>query len=136
LGTQGNREGFPGTYVLDAGALIALERGDRQLAAILGSALATGSRVFVPASAFAQAWRGGPRSARLARLLDAGEIDPLDGDRAKQVGVRLGARNGSDVVDAHVVCCALESAATVATSDGNDIRALVGPTEHLRLIAA
>lgn len=135
MGKKGTGEGLPRAFVLDAGALIALEHGDGQLAALLESAHALSLRVLVPASALAQAWRGGPRSARLARLLEAGEVDPLDESRAKEVGLRLGLRDRTDVADAHVVCCAVRHGATVASSDGEDIRALTGPGEHLRLIA-
>jgi len=94
-----------------------------------------GTEILIPASVLAQVWRGGPRAASLRRLLDAVEVDPLDEGRAREVGVRLGARGGADIADAHVVCCAVVLGATVATSDGKDIRALVGPDEHLTLIA-
>ncbi len=87
----------------------------------------------MPATALAQVWRGGPRSAALARLIDASDIDPLDEDRAKEIGIRLGARSTSDVVDAHIVCCALENKAAIATSDPDDIRNLAGD-ESLVLI--
>jgi predicted nucleic acid-binding protein len=127
-------ESGPRDLILDAGALIAFERGDRDFDAILRKALVLPSRIVMPATALAQVWRGGPRSAALARLIDASEIDPLDEDRAKEVGVRLGARSGSDVADAHVVCCALENRAIVATSDPIDIETLIGPGERLVLI--
>ena len=102
--------------------------------ALVEDALVFASRLIVPASALAQAWRGGPRSASLARLIDAGEIDPLDEVRAKEVGIRLGARRASDVADAHVVCCAVEHRAEVATSDPDDIRALADIGKPLALI--
>ena len=91
-------------------------------------------RVLVPASVLAQAWRGGPRSAPLAKVLDGWEVDVLTERRAKEVGVRLGLRDVSDIADAHVVCCALEHRAVVATSDAADIRALLDPRESLSLI--
>lgn len=120
--------------VLDAGALIALERGNRRVAIVLRAILEAGFEVRVPTSALAQVWRGGPRSARLARLVDACELDPLEERRAKEVGIRLGARAATDVVDCHVVCCALERNAAVATSDAEDLRALSDPDERLALI--
>jgi hypothetical protein len=40
-----------------------------------------------------------------------------------------------DVADAHVVCCAVERRAAIATSDQDDIEALIEPDESLRLIA-
>jgi len=102
--------------------------------AILRGAAVRTFRVVIPATALAQVWRGGPRSASLARLVDASEVDPLDEERAKEVGFRLGLRDVSDVSDAHVACCASEHRATVVTSDPDDIQALAMPGEHLALI--
>jgi len=90
--------------------------------------------VVIPATALAQVWRGGPRSASLARLIVASEVDSLDQERAKEVGLRLGLRGASDVSDAHVACCASEHRATVATSDPDDIEALAMPGERLGLM--
>lgn len=135
MGAQRNGKGFPGDLVLDAGALIAFWRGDRAIKAILTTALALRSRIFVPTSVLAQVWRGGPGVATLVRLLDAGEFDPLVETRAKEIGLRLGERAASDVVDAHVVCCAVEFQAAIATSDPEDIQALAAPGEQLTLIA-
>lgn len=88
----------------------------------------------IPASALAQVWRGGPKSARLAQLIDGSGIDALDESRAKEVGVRLGARDGNDVADGHVACCAIEHRVPVATSDRCDIEALIEPGESVQLI--
>jgi hypothetical protein len=44
--------------VLDAGALIALERNDRSIWAALKLAVSQGSDVIVPSTALAQVWRG------------------------------------------------------------------------------
>jgi predicted nucleic acid-binding protein len=120
-------------YVLDTGVLIALERFDSALWQRLAAVRERGGRLIVPAGVLAEAWRGGPRSALLARLLSIGEVDPLDEERAKEVGVRLGERGPHDPIDAHVVCCALEHRAVVATSDPSDIRSLTTAKEHLAL---
>lgn len=134
MGDKGTNSSLARGLVLDAGALIALERGDRELVAILGNAAVRTFQVVIPATALAQVWRGGPRSASLARLVAASEVDSLDGERAKEVGVRLGLRAANDVPDAHVVCCASEHQATVATSDPDDIEALAMPGERLGLL--
>ena len=115
--------------------MIAFERGGEEVKGILRSAFGSYSRVVIPASALAQAWRGGPRAASLARLTDAGEVDPLSEERAKEIGVRLGLRDASDIADAHAVCCAAEIAAAVVTSDPDDIRSLAKAGEPLTLIA-
>lgn len=88
----------------------------------------------IPASALAQVWRGGPRSARLARLIAGCETDSLDEARAKEVGERLGVHAATDIADAHVVCCALAQEATLVTSDADDMNALAGPDEKLVLL--
>lgn len=120
--------------VLDAGALIAVERFDRSMWAILAEARERGTDTLIPSTVLAQAWRGGPRSAPLARLLEACDVDPLDERRAKEVGIRLGARGVSDVPDAHVACCATARRALVATSDPDDIAALNEPGAEIPLI--
>lgn len=92
------------------------------------------SEIVIPSTALAQVWRGGPRSSRLAQLVESATVDELGERRAKEVGTRLGARGASDVADAHVVCCAVELDATAVTSDPDDLRALVEPGEPLALI--
>lgn len=104
--------------------------------AMAEQAEAMGGETVIPASALGQVWRGGPRSARLSMLIAGCEVDSLDERRAKEVGARLGARQATDVTDAHVVCCAVERNAIVATSDPGDIRALVEPDEVVRVLPA
>ena len=118
--------------VLDAGALIGLERGSEMMLALAEYAEKRGDGPVIPASVLAQVWRGGPKAARLAKLLEVAEVDSMDEDRGREIGVRLGARAGSDVVDAHVVCCAIEREAVVLTADPSDIEALTGPEEVVR----
>jgi hypothetical protein len=118
--------------VLDAGALIALERGSAMMLALAEYADKRGDGPVIPASVLAQVWRGGSKAARLAKLLEVAEVDSLDEGRGREIGVRLGVRASSDVVDAHVVCCAIEREAIVLTSDPSDIEALTGPEEVVR----
>ena len=66
--TAAGRKGVKG-LTLDTGALLALERGDSRVRALLRRALERGLPLSVPAGVVAQAWRGGPRQARVARLL-------------------------------------------------------------------
>jgi predicted nucleic acid-binding protein len=122
------------TLVLDAGALIGVERGSEMVVVMVEQAHERGGDTVIPASVLAQVWRGGPRSARLARLIATSTVDALDEDRAREIGVRLGAHGGNDVADAHVSCCAVERRAIVATSDRADIETLIEPGEEVRLI--
>lgn len=121
--------------ILDAGALIDVERGSKTVIALAKQAHRLGGDTVIPASALAQVWRGGPKAARLARLVAGSDIDTLGEDRAKEIGARLGAHGARDVTDAHVACCAIERRAVIATSDRRDIEALVAPDEPVRLIA-
>lgn len=121
-------------FVLDAGALIDLERGGEMMIALAEYAGKRGNHTVVPASVLGQVWRGGPRSAILAKVLEAAEVDALDESRAREVGVRLGSRGGRDVVDAHVVCCAVEREAVIVTTDPSDMEALTEPDEVVRVM--
>lgn len=53
----------------DAGALIAIDRGDGRMIAVLRDAVRKGLRLRVPAGVIGQAWRDGRRQATLARFL-------------------------------------------------------------------
>ena len=80
----------------------------------------------VPAGVVAQAWRGGPRQARVARLLADPDVRvvPLDDMTARAVGLLCGRSGHRDIVDVHVVLAAQEQRHTVVTSDPEDLRAV------------
>ncbi len=110
----------------DAGGLIALDRNDRRVVALIARATERGMRITIPATALAQALRNPARQARLSRLIRQPGTDliPLDGPDATAVG-RLLARTGTaDIVDAHVVICALRAGQAVVTSDAADLRGI------------
>lgn len=111
---------------LDAGALIAFERNDRETVALLSRALAHRLRLAVPAAVLAYAWRDGSREARLASFVAAPEVDVvnLDGVVARGVGRLLGARRTNDVAGASVAICARLRDHAVVTSDSEDIARL------------
>jgi predicted nucleic acid-binding protein len=111
---------------LDAGALIAIDRDDRRVVALLVRAQETSARVTIPAPALAQAVRNPARQARLARLVRQPATDVVALDRADATGVgRLLSSSGTaDVVDAHVVLCARRTGQAVATSDPDDLHHL------------
>jgi len=107
------------SLVLDAGALIAMERGDRATAALIEVGRQDGRGIIVPAGVVAQTWRNGPRQVRVARLLNANEVsvEPLTDASARATGILCGAADTSDVVDASVVIVARRYKATVISSD-------------------
>jgi hypothetical protein len=114
------------SLVLDAGALIAVERGDRDTAAVIEVARRENRAVMVPAGVVGQAWRGGGRQARLARLLNARDVhvEPLTDAGARAAGVLCGAAGTTDVIDASVVLVARRHGATVISSDRADLEVL------------
>jgi hypothetical protein len=51
-------------------------------------------------------------------------IDELTADRARQIGVMIGATSHPDIVDVHVALAAAERGHAVLTSDDGDIAAV------------
>lgn len=117
---------------LDTGALIALDRNDRRVVALLARAAELGATITVPATALAQAIRRPAQQARLARLIrqPTTQVAQLDGIDATQVGILLARSGTKDIVDAHVVICARRNAQSIVTSDAQDLRRL-DPAAHL-----
>jgi len=62
---------------LDAGALIAIDRGDGRMIALIQRVLDQGGSFHVPAGALAQAWRNGQRQATLARLRSKRQVTAI-----------------------------------------------------------
>lgn len=112
--------------MLDTGALIGIERNDRRVSGILQRVRARREPIVVPAGALAQAWRGGPRQARLAAFLRSPqcEVVALDEVAAKAVGVLCAQRGTTDVVDASIAVVARQRRLRVLTSDPDDLRRL------------
>jgi hypothetical protein len=110
--------------VLDAGALIAIDRRDRTVGAMLRLLQRDGVPVRTSAAVVAQVWRDGRRQANLARLLTGVEVAGVDDGAARKMGELLRATGSSDLVDAHVGLL-VERDDTVLTSDDADIRGLL-----------
>jgi hypothetical protein len=108
--------------VLDTGALLAYDRGDRTVQAFLERASRNRIGVVTTTGAVAQAWRSG-RQARLASLLRGVREVELDSQQARRVGRLLGVAGMADVVDGSVVDTAADGA-EILTSDPGDIVAL------------
>lgn len=105
----------------DAGALVAAERDDRRMVALHAGYVSEGILPTVPAPVLAQAWRGGTRQARLARLINHCVVEPMDVDQAKDVGRLAGTAAHQDIVDVTVVEGAARRGDVVVTSDPADI---------------
>ncbi len=112
--------------MLDAGALIALDRGDKRMIALLQRALAQGRAFRVPAGVVGQAWRDGRVQVTLARFLRSEEVEiiPLDEELARSCGELCGASNTTDIIDASVVILARDRRDAIFTSDPNYLKRL------------
>jgi hypothetical protein len=117
MGTQ-----RPRPVVLDAGALIAVDRADRRVIRLLELA----QDIHVPAGALAQAWRNPMRQVRLVRVMSSEGvvIHPLDAATARAAGHLCAATATSDIVDASVVLVARLVDGVTVTSDVDDLRQL------------
>lgn len=110
-----------GSYVYDAGALIAIDAKDKRMWLIHERALAEGREVIIPAIVVGQAWRDGRKQALLARFLRTCQIETTDLETAKAAGVLCGQAGSSDVVDATVMVTALAHHANIVTGDHKDM---------------
>lgn len=112
----------PRPVVLDAGALIAIDRADRRIIRLLEMA----EEVHVPAGALVQAWRNPARQVRLVRVMrsDGVQIHPLDAEAARAAGQLCTASGTRDVVDASVVIVTRTVAGIAVTSDPDELRGI------------
>jgi hypothetical protein len=111
--------------VFDSGGLIAFDRGDREVAALIEATRRRRERAVTSSGCVAQAWRsGGSRQALLARLLRGLHEQGLDPDVSRSVGRLCDEATTTDVVDAHVALIAHDGD-VVITSDAKDIRRLL-----------
>ena len=111
------------TLILDAGALLAYERGDRTVRAFLERASRTGVEVLTTSGAVAQVWRDGARQVRLALLLRGLHEVELTRERARRVGTLLGQARQRDVIDGSLVDAAADGD-EILTTDPDDLTTL------------
>ena len=124
------------TLVLDAGALIAVERSDRAIVALLKAEHRAGRVPVTHGGIVGQVWRDGARQARLARLLAGVEITPLDDVLGRRVGSLLARTQTDDVLDAAVVLLASDGD-LIVTSDVSDLATLAAAYgAHLEITLA
>jgi hypothetical protein len=112
------------TVVLDAGALVAVERGDRAVVALLKRERLDGRVPLTHGGVVGQVWRGGrDRQVHLARLLPAIDVRGLDDTLGRRAGALLRDARQIDVIDAAVVLLARDGD-DILTSDPSDLAAL------------
>lgn len=118
------------TLVLDAGALIQVDRGDDHVLSMLKAAFDKGEIVEVPTGVIGQAWRNPNRQALLSLTFKrCNEID-LDGAIARAGGRLCGRAATSDVIDASVALAVARARrsgeeVTLLTSDSDDLAILL-----------
>lgn len=113
------------TVVLDTGAFLEIERGNRHLLATLKSEIVGGRPPVTHGGVVAQMWRGGSgRQSEVARLLGATRVVALDEELGRRAGMLLAKSGMSDAIDAGVVCLA-RPGDRIITSDSPDMRRLV-----------
>ncbi len=112
------------TLVLDAGALIAIERRERATIARLVRAHEEAEPVRTSAAVVAQVVRNRARQVTLERVLAGIEEESLDSEAARLVGHLLASSRTSDVVDAALALLAAPGD-EVMTSDPKDLRTLL-----------
>ena len=111
------------TLVLDAGALIAVERSDRDTVALLKAERRAGRVPVTHGGIVGQVWRDGARQARLALLLAGVEVAPVDDALGRRAGILLARTHTDDVLDAALVLLASDGD-LIVTSDVNDLSTL------------
>jgi predicted nucleic acid-binding protein len=111
---------------LDAGALIAYERGEERVREILAVAYARGLVPTIPAVALAEVWRGDAKDARVARLLKACSIEVVDERLARSAGRLRRGTPGVSTIDACIAVGVSRRGDAIATSDAEDMRRLLG----------
>jgi hypothetical protein len=110
--------------ILDAGALLAVERADRDVIALIKRELTAGRAPLTHGGVVGQVWRGGAgRQAPLARLLPGLEVAGLDESLGRRAGLLLAWSRASDVVDAALVVLSADGD-SVLTSDVQDLQRL------------
>ena len=123
------------SIVLDAGAFLAVERGDRDMVAMIKRERQQGRAPLSHGGVVGQIWRGGSgRQAVLARVLPGVDVQALDEDLGRRTGVLLGVAEQADVIDAAVVLLAHDGD-EIFTTDPGDLRDLaVAAGLHVELV--
>jgi hypothetical protein len=110
--------------VLDAGAFVAVERGDRDVVALVKRERLARQAPVSHGGIVAQVWRGGSgRQAELARLLAGVDVKAIDEELGKKAGVLLARSGGDDAIDAALMALATDGD-EVVTSDPADLSGL------------
>ena len=106
--------------MIDAGLLIAIDRDEPDAKEFIEATRLEDEPLRTTAPVVAQVWRDGARQARLARFLPTLDIRPFASDQYQDVGKLLRESGTSDVVDAHLLACAIYLGDRIITADVGD----------------
>jgi hypothetical protein len=122
--------------ILDAGALVAVDRDDRAMIARLRVADQRGLELRSNSMVVAQVWRDRHgRQVNLARLLRAVDVRAVDHQAGRAAGVLLGMTSTADPVDATVALLA-SPGDRIVTSDPGDLTRLVAAAANRAVVIA
>lgn len=121
--------------ILDSGAFLAVERGNRDIAALVKWERRAARTPMTSGGVVAQVWRGGRgRQAEVARLLAGLDVMAVDDKLGRRAGMLLARSGQPDAIDATVVCLANDGD-DILTSDPDDLRVLAEAAGiHVELI--
>jgi len=120
--------------VLDAGALLAVDRGERAMIARLRVAQRSGLELRSNAMVVAQVWRDRRgRQVNLARLLRATDVRAVSCSDGREAGVLLAEAGTADPIDATVVLLAAPGD-RILTSDPQDLTQLATAARNRAVI--
>jgi hypothetical protein len=120
--------------ILDAGALLAVDRDDRAMVARLQVAQSSGMELRSNAMVVAQVWRDRRgRQVSLARLLQAVDVRAVSPSDGRAAGVLLAEAGTADAIDATVVLLAAPGD-RILTSDPGDLGRLAEAARNRAVI--
>lgn len=111
--------------ILDAGVLIAIDRGEHDAKNFIQAALDQRAPLRTTAPVAAQVMRDGSKQARLSSFLRSIEVRAFTAADVGGVGRLLRAARTHDVVDAHLTLFAIQTVDSIVTGDPTDFSALV-----------
>jgi predicted nucleic acid-binding protein len=122
--------------VLDVGALIAIERGDRPVLAQLRVAASNGLALRTNAMVVSQVWRSTKgRQAKLSQLLAAVDVRSIDQAAGRAAGELVGKAGTADTIDATVALLA-DPGDRILTSDPDDLRRLAAAAGTVAIVVS
>lgn len=123
------------TLVLDAGAFMAVERGDREVVALIARERRARRVPVTHGGVVGQVWRGCSRQALVALLLAGTNVVSLGEELGRRSGALLTKSGTTDVIDAAVVLLAGDDD-EILTSDPRDLAVLAAASGiHVEIVS-